>query len=127
MLITPMFSVVAKKSRTFPSLPCSLMSRVQELGGSTARQPAQAGQRTYSAPWTACSAYEWGLSGGQGAPSLCHAFESGLSWKFEFFWQFSLFGSFVIFAKFTSSRFRDRCSRTGCESVNQVVRKLYCV
>ena len=38
---------------------------MQELGGSTARQPAQAGQWKCSIPWTSCSVYEWGLAGGQ--------------------------------------------------------------
>jgi len=37
----------------------------QELGGSTARQPAQAGQWQYSILQASCSVYKWGLAGGQ--------------------------------------------------------------
>jgi len=48
MLITLTVLVVAKKSRTFSSLPCS--AGVQELGGSTTRQLAQAGQWKCSIP-----------------------------------------------------------------------------
>ena len=66
---------------------------VQELGGSTARQPARAGQWKYSIAWTPCSVSAWGWPGGKrlAAPLHFHEifffFESSLGWESElFFW-----------------------------------------
>jgi len=42
---------------------------VQELGGTTARQPAQADEQKYSIPYTSCLVYKWGLVGGQESAS----------------------------------------------------------
>jgi len=62
---------------------------VQELGGSTARQPAQAGQWKYSMPWMLCSVYEWGLVGI--FLSLFYGFKSSLVQVFELLQEFGLF------------------------------------
>ena len=68
---TLMFKAVAKKSRTFFQFPVfGCWADVQELGGSTARQLAQAGQRTCSIPETSCSVYKCRLAGGVGICEL---------------------------------------------------------
>jgi len=74
---------------------------VQELGGSTARQPAQAGQWKYSIPQTACSVYEQGLAVGQEAigSSRFSGFQSSLVWEFELFREFGLFWEFCGICK----------------------------
>jgi len=43
---------------------------VQELGGSTARQPAQVGQWKYSITWTSHSVYEGGVGQRAGCSQL---------------------------------------------------------
>jgi len=86
ILITLMFSVLNKKSRTFSSLPIILMRRCAGAG-STARQLAQAGQWKYSMPWMSCSFYRSGLAGGRNLffffSSLFCEFESSLVQGFE--------------------------------------------
>jgi len=70
------------------------MSRLAGLGGSTARQTAQAGQWKYSIPWTLRSIYESGLAGGRkaiGSSCFCE-FESSLVQEFEPFQEFHDFG-----------------------------------
>ena len=72
---------------------------MQELGGSRARQLAQAGQWKCSIPWTPCSVYEWRLTGGQEGicSTLLHEFESSLVQEFEYFWEFREFCDFWHF------------------------------
>ena len=64
------------------------------LGGSTARQQAQAGRWKYSIPWMSCLIYEWELARGQEALGSSHfqEFESPLVQEFEFFWELCDFG-----------------------------------
>jgi len=59
---------------------------VQQLGGSIARQPAQAGQWKYSIAQTLCSVYEWGLAKGKEGDWLfgfSRSFESSLGQEFK--------------------------------------------
>jgi len=83
-----------------------------------ARQPAQAGQRTYSVPWMACSAYEQGLARGQ-EPALFFSMSSNplLARSLNFTGSSVFFGSFTKLAKYTVSGLRAHCLGTGCESV----------
>ena len=136
-----MVLVVAKKSRTFSSLPCSANERVCRNGGSTARQPAQAGRWTYSIPQTSCSAYERGLARGRNTfflNSFFHECKSSLVQEFELFQEFGLFlsVSWVMWNLWVwQNRWapgnRDRCPGTGSKSVvrrceNYVVYSLFC-
>jgi len=82
---------------------------VRELGGSIARQIAQAGQCRYSIPWASCSLYEWGLASRQ---------ESALLVAMSLISLLSRTSNFLgNFAKFVISGFRDHCWGTHCESV----------
>ena len=76
---------------------------MQELGGSTARQTAQAGRQKYSIPGAAHSVYGWGE---ESALLISVSSNSLLSGTSNFFRNF---------ARFTLSRFRDCCSGTDCE------------
>jgi len=105
MLITLILSVVAKISRTTSSLLLfSQGAGVQELAGSTARQPAQPGQWKYSIPLASCSDYEWGLAGGQEAIGFLVLQE----FKFSLLQSRNSFRSFTKFAESTISEFHDR-------------------
>jgi len=122
MLITLKFSVVAMKSRTFSGFSYSADGQgVQELGGSTARQRAQAGQWKYCIAWTSCSVCKCGLAGGgrdcyfPGVQTFFHGFVVFL-------------GSSMKFMKSVRSPFHDGCLGTGYAISLQAVRKkLYCV
>ena len=99
---------------------------MQELGGSTARQPAQAGQWKYSTPWTSCSVYEWGLAGEVGIYSffsLICAFKSFLVWEFDFLGEFCKIHDLGV----PRSRLRltANCSLGGKK--NCVVYSLFCI
>ena len=101
---------------------------MQELGGSTARQIAQAGQWKYSIPWMSRSVYKLGLAG---VRNLLFSMSLKLllpgSSNFP---RNSVF--FRSFTKFMSSGFHDHCLRTGCKLVtgwqeNCVVCGLFCM
>jgi len=87
---------------------------VQELGGSRARQTAQAGRWKYSIPWMLCSVYERRLAGVQ---QLFHEFS-----------EFQEFGEFSEIQKFHEIRefceFRDCCLGTGWAVGDRAVRKV---
>jgi len=93
---------------------------VQELGGSRARQPAQAGQGKYSIPQMSCSVYEWGLArGGRTVSFFLVSMSSNplLSGSSIFSGSSVFFGSSVEFEKSTGSSFHDHCLGTDCNSV----------
>ena len=75
---------------------------MQELGGSTVSQLAQARQWKYSIPHMSCSVYKWGLAGGQEPTSMSLNF-------------------FVSSTKCASSVFCDRLG-IGCAIDHWVVR-----
>jgi len=91
---------------------------VQELGGSTARQPAQAGQWKYFTPQMPCSVYEWRLARGQEASSV----SSSLFCEFEFFCEFGKIRELREIRE--SCEIHGRCSGTGCAIGHAVVRKI---
>ena len=100
----------------FPVSRVQLAAGVRELGGSAARQLAQAGRWKYSIPWMSCTVCEGALAGGQEYP----LFSGSLVF----------FGSSV---KSTSSVLCSRCSDTGCKSVIRrsekscIVYSLFCI
>jgi len=55
-----MFSIVAKKSRTFPTFSYSAKSRCAGAGREHSQTDSPAGQWKYSIPWMSCSVCEWG-------------------------------------------------------------------
>jgi len=115
---------------------------VQELGGSTARQLAQAGQWEYSIPWMSCSVYEWGLARRQES-SLFHELElfhefGLLHSEFKHAHQFGLFPEFGEFCEIReiieicelqeTCRFYNCCSETGYAIGCWAVRKtVWCI
>jgi len=105
---------------------------VQERGGSTARQPAQAGQRKYSIARASGSVYEWGLAAGQESLLFSVSWNPVLSRSLNFSESLVFFGSFAKFMKSESSGFHDHCAWTGCKLVtewwdNCIVYSLLCI
>jgi len=98
---------------------------VQDLGGSIARQPAQAGQGKYSIAWTSSSVYEWALVGGQAFCSLFHEFEFSLVQDFELFREFSLFQEFHKIGEIQEFWVPRSLLGDWLQISRQVVRKLY--
>jgi len=88
-----MFLAVAMKSKAFSSFS---YSAVQELGGSTARQLAQAGQWKYSTTWTSCSVYEWGLAGKPAALLVSMSLNPLLSGSSNFFRNLAKFANLAF-------------------------------
>jgi len=72
---------------------------VQKMGGSIARQLAQAVQWKYSIPCTSCSVYEWGLARVR-VMAICsshfHEFKSSLVREFKLFWEFCKIHDFGV-------------------------------
>ena len=90
------FSVVAKKSRTFTVSRVQLMSRCGAGREQIARTGSQAGQWKYSIPWASCQFRNGGLPGGRKllALLLFQEFESSHVWEFELFQEVGCFQEF---------------------------------
>ena len=129
-LITLMFLVVAKKSRTLPSPIFSWWAGVPELRGSAARQLTQAGQWKYCIPLMSCSFYKVAWPRGRN-PIFSLVFSMSLNPLLARSWNFSshsvFFGNFGKSMKFMISGFHDLCSGTGCKLVTGWWEKLYTV
>jgi len=65
LIIDWCFQLLLRNGGLFSVSMLSWWAGVQELGGSTAKQLTQAGQRKYSIPETSCSFYKLGLTRGQ--------------------------------------------------------------
>jgi len=93
-----MFSVVAVKSRTASSLPYSANEQVvQELGGSTARQPAKLA--CGNTPYHRCHAQsvngDWPESRKLSADLVSVSSNPLLSGSLNFFWDFGILRSLL--------------------------------
>jgi len=73
MLVTLMFSVAAKKSRTFPVSGIQRTSRCSGAGREHGQADSPAGQWKHYTPQTSCSVNEW-RSAWRGGSSLLSCF-----------------------------------------------------
>jgi len=120
MLITLMFLVVAKKSRTFFGFPCSAHEQVcRSWAGAQPGSESQlaSGNIPYhgrhaqvmSGSWLGAEIHLNPLLSGNSNPLLSVSSKFSRSLVF--------FGSFAKFIKSMSSGFHDRCSGTDCKLV----------
>jgi len=112
MLVTMMFLVVAKKSRTFSSFSYSANEQVCRswAGAQPCRQPSWAMEIFH----TIGVLLSLGMGVGQGAGSyLLSCFHQ---FKFSLVWEFGLFQEFYEICKVNEFGALHHCLATGCES-----------
>jgi len=118
MLITLMFLVVARKSRTFSISLIQLMNRCAGAG----REHSQTASPRW--PMEIFHTIDVNLSllmgiclGAGICPSLFCEFEFCLVLEFQFFGEFEFLGNSAEFMKSATSRFCKCCSGSDCKSV----------